>query len=188
MILIRTSKGGNGGYRDDVESMEDESSGRDRDMEGRYGALYEQRMNPFEEVSTAILNGKKCIWRGLGYTIELILMLKPAPPATLMPQMSFLAIPHQYCCPNLLLSCVAHHINSLSLSLCMCVCCVALQFSHIEKQRRLQGLSVADRIVLNTTLAFISSKSGRRYSFYLVSLQFESHFLCKTSEHVTCFV
>ena len=35
--------------------MEDEGSGRDRDrdmdMEGRYGALYEQRMNPFEEVS-----------------------------------------------------------------------------------------------------------------------------------------
>ena len=54
-ILFRTSKGGNGGYRDDVESMEDEGSGRDRDrdmdMEGRYGALYEQRMNPFEEVS-----------------------------------------------------------------------------------------------------------------------------------------
>ena len=36
--------------------MEDESSGRDRDrdVEGRYGALYEQRMNPFAEVRRTV--------------------------------------------------------------------------------------------------------------------------------------
>ena len=34
--------------------MEDESNGRERDVEGRYGALYEQRMNPFAEVRVSM--------------------------------------------------------------------------------------------------------------------------------------
>ena len=37
------------------------------------------------------------------------------------------------------------------------------EFSKIEKQRRLQELSVPDRIVLNTTIAFVSSPAGRRF-------------------------
>ena len=51
---MKRSGKGRGGYRDGVESMEDESNGRERDVEGRYGALYEQRMNPFAEVRVSM--------------------------------------------------------------------------------------------------------------------------------------
>jgi len=44
------------------------------------------------------------------------------------------------------------------------------EFSQIEKQRRLQELSVADRIVLNTTLAFVSSHTGRSFLVVYLSL------------------
>ena len=37
-----------------------------------------------------------------------------------------------------------------------------LQFSYHEKQRKLQELSVADRIVLNTTMAIVSNHTGRK--------------------------
>ena len=40
--------------------MEDErEGGRDREVEGRYGAIYEQRMNPFAEVRRGYLCGEK---------------------------------------------------------------------------------------------------------------------------------
>jgi hypothetical protein len=94
-----------GAYRDGVESMEDENS-RDREVESRYGVLYEQRMNPFAE------------------------------------------------------------------------------FSQIEKQRRLQELSVADRIVLNTSLAFVSSKSGRTFIvIYLGAMHLLVFFILYFSVH-----
>lgn len=38
------------------------------------------------------------------------------------------------------------------------------EFSLIEKQRKLRELSVADRIVLNTTMAIISNHTGRRHA------------------------
>jgi homeobox protein cut-like len=44
------------------------------------------------------------------------------------------------------------------------------EFSQIEKQRRLQELSVADRIVLNTTMAFVSSHTGRSFLVIYLSL------------------
>ena len=52
-----------GGYRDSGSVEESRESGAtnnsnregDRDLEGRYGALYEQRMNPFAEVSESVL-------------------------------------------------------------------------------------------------------------------------------------
>ena len=44
------------------------------------------------------------------------------------------------------------------------------QFSQIEKQRRLQELSVADRIVLNTTMAFVSTQTGRTFLVVYLSL------------------
>lgn len=43
------------------------------------------------------------------------------------------------------------------------------EFSKAEKQRRLQELSVADRIVLNTTIAFVSSQTGRRFVVVYIS-------------------
>ena len=39
-------------------------------------------------------------------------------------------------------------------------CC--LKFSQLEKQRKLKELTVAERIVLNTTIAMVSSPTGRR--------------------------
>lgn len=51
--------GGRGGYRDanaeesresGINSSSSNNREGDRDLEGRYGALYEQRMNPFAEV------------------------------------------------------------------------------------------------------------------------------------------
>ena len=49
--------GGRGGYRNGESMEESRESGtadrdRDREVEGRYGVLYEQRMNPFAEVIT----------------------------------------------------------------------------------------------------------------------------------------
>jgi hypothetical protein len=43
----------------------------------------------------------------------------------------------------------------------MC-CFYATQFSQREAQRKLQELSVADRIVLNTTMAIVSNQTGRK--------------------------
>lgn len=37
-----------------------------------------------------------------------------------------------------------------------------LQFSQREAQRKLQELSVADRIVLNTAMALVSNQTGRK--------------------------
>lgn len=36
------------------------------------------------------------------------------------------------------------------------------QFSQREKQRKLQELTVADRIVLNTTMALVSNPTSRK--------------------------
>lgn len=38
----------------------------------------------------------------------------------------------------------------------------SLQFSQHERQRKMRELPVADRIVLNTTMALVSSANGRR--------------------------
>lgn len=43
------------------------------------------------------------------------------------------------------------------------------EFSRVEKQRKLHDLSVADRIVLNTTIAFVSSQAGRRFVVVYIS-------------------
>ena len=39
---------------------------------------------------------------------------------------------------------------------------IMVQFSQREKQRKLQELTVADRIVLNTTMALVSNQTGRK--------------------------
>lgn len=44
------------------------------------------------------------------------------------------------------------------------------QFSQHEKQRKLQELSVADRIVLNTTMAIVSSHAGRTFLLVYMGL------------------
>ena len=47
-----------------------------------------------------------------------------------------------------------------------------MEFSHVlEKNRKLNELSVADRIVYNTTMAVVSSNSGRTFLLlYLLSM------------------
>lgn len=55
-----------------------------------------------------------------------------------------------------MLICVVEVINIL-----------CIQFSQREKQRKLQELTVADRIVLNTTMALVSNQTGRKLVFRL---------------------
>lgn len=97
---------------DDEEEDEEELSGLR--VEDRYHALYEERMNPFDQV-------------------QLLLLL--------------LSIGHSLTSPcSFLSSCL----------------CVFIQFSLREKQRKLNELPVADRIILNTAMALISSQVGRK--------------------------
>jgi hypothetical protein len=56
LLNHRSGRGGSrGGFRNGESMEESRESGtadrdRDREVEGRYGVLYEQRMNPFAEV------------------------------------------------------------------------------------------------------------------------------------------
>jgi hypothetical protein len=45
---------------------------------------------------------------------------------------------------------------------CSILSLILMQFSLHERQRKLQELSVADRIILNTVMAIVSSSWGRR--------------------------
>ena len=87
-------------------------------VEDHYHALYEERMNPFDQV--------------------LLLLLLPIRAARTL-----------------------SHLHAPScLFVCLSVC--VLQFSLREKQRKLNELPVADRIILNTAMALISSQVGRK--------------------------
>ena len=44
------------------------------------------------------------------------------------------------------------------------------EFSHGEKHRKLAELSVADRIVLNTTMAIVSNHAGRSFMLLYLGL------------------
>lgn len=99
---------------DDDEEDEEELSGLR--VEDRYHALYEERMNPFDQV----------------------LLLSIGAAARTLSHL---------------------HAPSLFLSVCLCV---FIQFSLREKQRKLNELPVADRIILNTAMALISSQVGRK--------------------------
>lgn len=85
-------------------------------VEDHYHALYEERMNPFDQV----------------------LLLLPIGAAHTL----------------------SHLHAPVCLSVCLCIC--FLQFSLREKQRKLNELPVADRIILNTAMALISSQVGRK--------------------------
>ena len=106
---------------DDEEEDEEELLGLR--VEDRYHALYEERMNPFDQV---------------------LLLLSIGAAARTLSHL---------------------HAPSLFLSVCLSVCiylCVFIQFSLREKQRKLNELPVADRIILNTAMALISSQLGRK--------------------------
>ena len=79
-------------------------------VEDHYHALYEERMNPFDQV----------------------LLLLPIGAARTLSHLS------------------------------VCLCIYFFQFSLREKQRKLNELPVADRIILNTAMALISSQVGRK--------------------------
>ena len=106
---------------DDEEEDEEELLGLR--VEDRYHALYEERMNPFDQVLLLLLLSIGAAARTLSHL----------------------------------------HAPSLFLSVCLCVfICVFIQFSLREKQRKLNELPVADRIILNTAMALISSQLGRK--------------------------
>ena len=84
-------------------------------VEDHYHALYEERMNPFDQV--------------------LLLPIGAARTLSHLHAPSFLPV---------------------------CLYVYVLQFSLREKQRKLNELPVADRIILNTAMALISSQVGRK--------------------------
>lgn len=91
--------------------MGSSSSGTD---DSKYKSMYEERLNPFNEVSA---HGDD--FDAVNCSLMMMLML-------------------------------------------MLMMLVLMQFSQMEKQRKLQELSVGDRLVLQTTLTCVSSHAGRR--------------------------
>lgn len=70
------------------------------------------------------------------------------------------------CCARILLLCliilVSHYLSIYRVFRPFNDVSVSQQFSQREKQRKLQELTVADRIVLNTTMAIVSNQTGRK--------------------------
>jgi hypothetical protein len=140
------------------------------DMELRYRALYEQKMNPFAEV---IIYPRVSHITLLCHRVSHTTLLCPGPYSYCLFFSHFRMISKTPLNPHFILT------NSLPYKLLLMrssnnivgnaifPCVLLQQFSQLEKQRRVQELSVADRIVLNTTVAFVSTHTGRRYGLPL---------------------